>query len=294
MEEPREFAYRLPGRAGGWRPGSHRARSLGPGQDFIAHARLFDRPDPRRVDLRASLRSLDGDWLVRTYRQRAAIAVHVLVDVSASMSFGSPRSKLAVAADFVEALGLSAFRVGDSIGMLAFDAIERDDLYVPPLHGRGAGALMAASLRALPRDRPGDRPRDRPRPASGGLAQAAALLAGRRGLVFIASDFHGPLEPLEEALDELGEAFVVPLVVWDPTEIEPPSRDGLLPLRDLESAGAATWWMRASSRRRWRDAVAARRAELGRSFASRGLRPHPVIGRFDAEALSRYFLEVGA
>src|SRR5690349_23635828 len=111
-----EFHYRLPRRLGAWRPGAHPASSLGAGQEFASHASLYDRPDPRRLDLRASLRDLGGGWLVRINRQRAGIAVHVVVDVSSSMRFGSGKTKLEVAADFVEALGHSAFRVGDALG----------------------------------------------------------------------------------------------------------------------------------------------------------------------------------
>ena len=71
----------------------------------------------------------------------------VMVDVSASMHFGAQRSKLQVAADFVEALGPSAFRVGDAVGLLAFDHEEREDLFMPPRHSRGAGIAMAEALR---------------------------------------------------------------------------------------------------------------------------------------------------
>src|SRR5262245_33962527 len=131
MSSPQEFHYRLPRRLGAWRPGSHPATTLGAGQEFMAHASLFDRPDPRRLDLRASLRDVRGDWLVRVNRQRAAVAAIAMVDVSASMAFGEPKSKLLVAADFVEALGLSAFRVGDTVGLSAFDSTDRMDLFVP-------------------------------------------------------------------------------------------------------------------------------------------------------------------
>ncbi|HEY5754488.1 MAG TPA: hypothetical protein VIU34_01635, partial [Steroidobacter sp.] len=128
MSTSREFHYRLPRRSGGWRPGSHPGSSLGAGQEFVSHVSLYDRPDPRRLDLRASLREVRGDWLVRVNRQRVSVPVHVVADVSTSMSFGAPQSKLQVLADFVTALGHSAFRVGDALGMLAFDAHERTDL----------------------------------------------------------------------------------------------------------------------------------------------------------------------
>src|SRR4029453_5688588 len=133
-----EFHYRIPRKLGAWRPGTHPATTLGAGQEFVSHASLYDRPDPRRLDLRASLRDVRGDWLVRVSRQRAAVAVQVVVDVSASMEFGTTRWKREVAADFVEAGGASAFRVGDALGMAAFDERERDELFVPPMLSRGA------------------------------------------------------------------------------------------------------------------------------------------------------------
>ena len=85
MSMPVEFHYRIPRRLGAWRPGSHPATTLGAGQEFVSHMSLYDRPDPRRLDLRASLRDVRNDWLIRVNRQRAAVAVQVIVDVSASM-----------------------------------------------------------------------------------------------------------------------------------------------------------------------------------------------------------------
>ncbi|HVY80991.1 MAG TPA: hypothetical protein VG994_08430 [Steroidobacteraceae bacterium] len=284
MTAPAEFHYRLPRRLGAWRPGAHPASTLGAGQEFVAHANLFDRPDPRRLDLRASLRDLRGDWLVRVNRQRAAVPVHVLVDVSASMTFGAPQSKLSVVAEFIEALGQSAFRLGDGVGMSAFDSRERMDLFVPAVLSRGMGARMAALLRAC---------EARGRDASG-LAEAAARLAGRPGLIFLASDFHWPLERLEPVLDAFAHAYVVPLVVWDVAELEPPAHSGLLSVWDVESQSRRTLWMRPKLRARWHEAVARRRAALSDVFARRNIRPFYMTGRFDSEAMSRYFLEAAA
>jgi hypothetical protein len=281
MSSSREFHYRLPRRSGGWRPGSHPGSSLGGGQEFVSHVSLYDRPDPRRLDLRASLREVRGDWLVRVNRQRVSVPVYVIADVSTSMSLGSPKSKLHVVSDFVAALGHSAFRVGDSLGMLAFDAHERSDLFIPALLSRGVGEVMAALLtRCEGTEGSGD-----------GLAEAALHLAGRQGLIFLASDFHWGLEPLEGVLDSLAHSFIVPLVVWDPSETQPPERDGLMPLRDIESGRRSTVWLRPSMRARWHEAVERRRAELNALFAARGIRPFYISGEFDGEALSHYFFE---
>jgi hypothetical protein len=279
-----EFHYRIPRRLGAWRPGSHPATSLGAGQEFVSHMSLYDRPDPRRLDLRASIRDVRGDWLIRVNRQRAAVAVHVIVDVSASMSFGSPKPKLHVVADFVEALGLSAFRVGDALGMVAFDEIERMDLFVPALMSRGSGSLMARLLRSCSSSARG----------AAGVEAAAHRLAGRPGLVFLVSDFHWPLEILDRALDSLSRAFVVPVVAWDEREVRPPEQSGLMALRDMEEGAQRMFWMRPALRARWREAVVQRRAELDGLFAKHAVRPFYVQGEFDGEAMSRYFFEAAA
>lgn len=223
------------------------------------HGRLFDYPDPRRIDLRASVRAARSEWLVRVHLQRAAVPVQVLVDVSASMRFGTRRSKLQVAADFVEALGYSAFRVGDPLGMLAFDSAARDDLFMPPRSGRGIGNLLAGMLResagvdagtgadfaaaAVSGNRSGNRSGDgsgignRNGSGSGSvgaLQRIASTLAGRQALVFLVSDFHWPLTALPAVLDLLVHAYVVPIVVWDAAEIAPPAGGPLLAVRDAE------------------------------------------------------------
>jgi uncharacterized protein (DUF58 family) len=283
MDAAPEFRYCLPRRAGGQRPGSHRGTALGTGLEFFTHQRLFDHPDPRRIDLRASFADLHGDWLVRVNRQRAAVTVRLLADVSASMRFGTP-PKLDIAADFARALGASAFRVGDPLGMMAFDAGVRDDLHLPPWRGRGVGEVMAALLRGCANGAGG----------IAGLRAVAARIAGRPGLVFLVSDFHWPLDGLGDVLDTLAPAHVVPVVVWDAAETRPPARDGLAFLADAETGTQRALWLRPRLKARWDDAVTARRAALATLFEQRGLRVFHVEGRFDAAALTRWFFEDGA
>lgn len=283
MDDVQEFRYRSPQRVGGWRTGTHAGTAPGAGLAFATHLRLQDHPDPRRLDLRASIASLRSEWLVRVNRQQAAMTVRVLVDVSASMRFGTP-SKLERVAAFVRALGQSAFRVGDAVGMAAFDRGERPDLRVAAWRHRGMGDMLAALLLQS-------------RGGSGGiegLRESAALLAGRGGIVFLASDFQWPLDGLGDVLDGLAPAHVVPLVAWDAAEVEPPAADGLALLRDAETGRGRTLWLRPALRTRWREAVAQRRIALDRLFGARGLRPFYLQGAFDAQALTNHLCEVEA
>jgi hypothetical protein len=286
MNDLREFHYRLPSRVPGQRPGAHEGTGLGSGQLFAAHRRLFDHPDPRRLDLRASLRDLRHEWLVRIQRQRTAVPVHAVIDLSASMHFGAGKTKLEVAADFIEALGRSVFRAGDALGVMGFDAIARQDFFMPLRQGRGLGAAMATGLRVL-------RPEQAGQGSVHGLKACAMRLAGsRRGLVFIVSDFHWSIDELGAVLDLLAPACVVPMIAWDPAETEPPEASALLAVSDAETGARRTLWLRGGLRTRWREAVAARRAQLHALFAAHGAAAFHLDGRFDAEALSRHFLEV--
>ena len=274
---------------------------------FAAHARLFDVPDPRRLDLRASLSDVRGDWLIRTFLQPASITVHVVLDVSASMRFGQP-GKLQVAADFLHSLGISAHGYGDAISLLAFDSQFRDDLYQPPQRGRGVGAHMAESVRLVSRATNASAPsslwnmafgktaRAAQSPASQNdtvtaLKQAVSRLEGQKGLVFLLSDFHWDLDRLEPLLDKLANTTVVPMVIWDKAEVVPPDAGQLLFAREIESARKRQLWISEPKRRQWLENVQAQREQLTRVFARHHCTPVFIESEFNAQQMTRYFTE---
>jgi len=96
----REVHYRVGGPVRGHFPGHHRSTRGESGFEFRGHAPLLDAPDPRRLDLHASLRDPFGQWRVRVYRQRMSVPVAVVADLSASMGFAASPPKLHVLADF--------------------------------------------------------------------------------------------------------------------------------------------------------------------------------------------------
>ena len=276
------FHYKVTGRASGRRPGAHAGRASGAGNEFLAHARLFDHPDPRRLDLRASLRAGGDEWLVRTHRQRAAVNLQAVVDVSASMTCGTPR-KLDIAAAFVESIGSSAFKTGDAAGLCAFDGTARTDLYRPAHLSRSTGAVLGALVRnAATAGTPGC-----------GLLAALQPLTGRESMVFLISDFHWPLAVTAQGLDLLASAWVVPVVLWDATEMAPPASNAFVRLRDAETGSLRSLWLTPRLRRQWQEKIDARRQALDAVFATRNLRPLYVSGGFDADAVSQYFIEGG-
>ena len=254
--------------------------------NFAAHARLFDQPDPRRLDLRASICDVSRQWLVRTYIQPTAINIYVVLDMSASMHFGTP-GKMSVAAEFIRSLGVSAHGYGDAVSLLPFDDKFREDLYMPPRRGRAVGSLMADSILNV---RAGNAHTDSDR-NSAALEATVARLEGATGMVFLVSDFHWSLENMDKLLDRLSTTRLIPLVIWDKAEAMPPDAGQLLSARDMETGRAKKLWITDSKRHTWLENVQRRRHELTELFARRAAVPFFIEEAFSAERLSRYFLE---
>ncbi|MFK7859920.1 MAG: DUF58 domain-containing protein [Granulosicoccus sp.] len=281
-----EFVYRLPVSSSGTRPGAHRGLSRGSGMNFAAHARLFDVPDPRRLDLRASINDVRGDWLVRTYLQPASINVHVLLDMSASMHFGQP-GKLQVAADFLNSLGISAHSYGDAISLLPFDDNFREDLYQPPRRGRAIGAHMAKTIQHAKLTPPLKTSGN----SQAALEEAVTRIEGQAGIVFLLSDYHWALENIEPLLDKLANATLVPIIIWDQAEVKPPDAGQLLFARDLKNGHRRQLWISEPKREQWLANVQAQRQRLADLFARHNSSPFFVESGFNPEQLSRYFTE---
>ena len=169
-----ELYYRLPGRAAGAMPGAHRSGGGEGGFEFRGQVPLASARDLRRLDLHASLRDPFGQWIVRQYSLRLAVPVLLLADVSASMAFAGQPPRQQVLADLAESLAASAWRQGDSFGLVACDSRVRTDLLLPPTRARGAGSALAARLRALVLDGASSR----------GLLLASRYLPQRRSWCF--------------------------------------------------------------------------------------------------------------
>ena len=275
----REVHYRFGTPALGHFPGHHRSTRGDSGFEFRGHASLLDAPDPRRLDLHASLRDPFGNWIVRVYSQRQSIPVVVVADLSASMGFAGTRRKLDVLADFVDSMAWSAWRTGDSFGFVGCDATVRQDVLLPPTRMRGVGATLAQSLRGLQLEGGSAR----------GLLSAGRYLGRQRALVFLLSDFHLPLPEVEAVLASMANHEVVPVALWDPIEFSLTAQRGIAHVVDPESGHRRLVWWRPALREKWLAARRARREALLGVFRANRLKPLFIEGGFDADAVTRHF-----
>ena len=276
--------YRVRWKTGGIRPGAFRGMQSGAGERFRSSIPLHARADPRRVDVRASLRDpLGGIW-VRDFEQNSALKVLVLADVSASMGFVGRHDKIDQLRRIAVALARTAWRNGDAFGFYAASETPHSSLTLPARLNRGAADWLD---RRLAMHAPSGK-------SARGLVQATAQLPHRRALVFLVSDFHWPGDDLVQVMRGLAHHAIVPVVLWDPAEAEAVHRHGIATLKDLESGAQRFVWLRpglVDALRKRRD----QHEEMLRHVCARaGCAPFFVRDRFDPRELTRYFLETPA
>lgn len=274
-----EFHYRIRWRAHTAHPGHHASNQPGGEAEFAGHVPLTSQPEPRNLDVRATLADPFGRLMVKSFRQHSAIPVYLLADLSASMGFAGRSRKLDVLADFAAATAYSAYRTGDPFGFFGCDENIRWDLAVPLRWHKGLAQQMRNGLA-------GFQPKGK---GAQGLAEVAPQLGRQRALVFLASDFHWPLADLERLLEAFVHHDVIPVVFWDSAEYEDLPRFGLAEVRDPETGDRRRLFFRPALRKLILERYQQRRVELTNACRQFGREPFFMVNRFDADALTDYF-----
>jgi hypothetical protein len=281
MMSTAEIRYRTRRRAEGIVIGAHRGRSVGGQGVFLDQVSYLHQPDPRRIDLRLTLRDPFETVYVRRYEQRMAIALYAIVDLSRSMKFEGTTRKMALVGELCACIARSAHGLGDAFGVIGCDEQVREDFFIPATRRRGLELEIARRFQNFAPERSG----------AEGLAKAAAYLVGKRKLAFLISDFHMPLTKIEGVLQSLARHDVVPILVSDSAEGAALPSFGLIEVQDLETGKRRVIFMRPTLRRRWLARTAAWRQSLEQLFLHYGRPPFELLDRLDVDQLSRHLLE---
>lgn len=275
-----DLPYRLAWRSTAVRTGAHRGTIEGSGGLFRDYASLLRSPDPRRIDLRSSMRDPFENLYVKRFEQKSAITLYALVDLSGSMGFVGDSRKMQDVADICGALAASSRRIGDSFGLIGCDAGIVPELFMPATRSRAGEAEMIRQLRAY---RPSGKRVD-------GLFDAAGYLAGKRKLVFLISDFYLPAKTIEALFEALAGHDVVPVVLRDPKETEDFPAWGLVTLQDLESGRRRMLAMRPSLREKLVAEAAEQRRTLARIARRYGRPPCELQTPVDWDRFTDYLM----
>jgi uncharacterized protein (DUF58 family) len=253
----------------------------GLGMEFRGHAPLISYPDPRRIDLRQTIRDpFDQVW-VRIFNQKSSVPVTVACDLSGSMGFAGQMRKLEIASQITASAAYSAFRVNDPFGFIGFDQHVRDDwMFSSSVKVHGAFELAERLATYRP-----------PHTGANGLADISQFLPRERSLVLLISDFHMPIEQLEAALGSLMRHHVVPLVLWDGAEYRNLPEFGVASITDCETGARRTLFLRKSLRERIMQAFEARREALEKLFMRFDMPPLFIEDGFEPDDLTEYFYQ---
>jgi uncharacterized protein (DUF58 family) len=241
-------------------PGEHMTPQTGSGTELAMIRPYFPGDDVRHIDWNATARLREPH--VRVHVGERALTTWLVLDVSASMAFGTAdRRKADVAEGVAVAVGHVATRRGNRLGVLAFGGSQPRILR--PRQGRLGLLALLAELRREPEDGAGAT-------SLGSALGSAASLGRQRGLVVIVSDFRGERDweaPLRALRARHG---VMAVEIVDPREQELVSAGDLWLVDPETGRQVHVDTRRRKVRQRFATAAAAERAEVRRGLRAAG------------------------
>jgi len=237
--------------------GEHRSAARAPSTDFADYRAYVPGDDFRRIDWNAYGRL--GNLYVKLTEAREQLLVHLLVDASSSMAWGTP-SKLDYARQLAAALAY--------LGLARFDRVTVSTLgeetrQLASARGRARFHDLLSFLNAT---------------TAAGRMQMDEVLGGyradrrRRGQVVLISDMLAP-EGYQDGLDRLLRAGldVVVLQVLSPQELEP-EPGGDFELIDAETGERVEVSLTRDTIARYRERLETWCADVEAFCAQRGIR----------------------
>ena len=242
-------------------PGEHLTPQVGAGTELAMIRPYFFGDDVRHIDWNVTARMQEPH--VRVHVGERALTTWLVLDTSASMTFGTAdRRKADVAEGVALALGHVASRRGNRLGVVSFGG--EAPKVMRPRQGRLGLLQLLAELRAETEDEGAGAT------SLGSALTGVAAVARARGLLVVVSDFRGDRD-WEVVLRSLRARHgVLAVEIRDPRELE------LTPMGDLWLVDPETGRQlqvntsRRSVRRRFAEAAAAERADVGAALRRAG------------------------
>jgi len=280
-----EIFYSVPWRASGVQAGSHKTKRRGTGSDFASFVPLLDHPDPKRLDVRASLKTIPKQLMVRTFYERSAIKVFVVNDLSSSMRFVGKLDKASLLQEIVATIAWSTVRQGDAFGMFSCHDDVLENCLIAPCSRLSVAQESQQCLSTFFSQSE----------LTSHSALAMPLVANKIGfqksLVFLISDFHWSEELLKQTLQALSGHDVVPIVLWDQAEFDDLPEWGWAKVREMETGLQRSLFMRPALHKSIREYAQSRKnalRQLSQQYCARA--PFFVQSYFDAVALTHHLL----
>jgi uncharacterized protein (DUF58 family) len=269
LQQVCHIPYRVRWRAQQRRLGQRPSRLRGEGLEFDQLREAQVGEDIRHINWAATARAGGNALLINAYYEEKDLTVMLLVDLSASMDFGSTRlTKKTLSAEVCASLVYSATMCRDRIGLIGFSSDVA--CYLPPRQSRHYQAAIPAALL--------DYDSTQEQANFGTAAQALERYIKRRALVFLLSDF------LTEDTDALRQALIwirrkhdlIALQVQDPLEMAFPPGHATMVTRDVETGETVRYSFSRRNRQHMLRAAEARHRQLQQLWCELHI-PHVTI-----------------
>lgn len=219
--------------------GKYHTAFRGRGMSFSEVREYRAGDDIRDIDWNVTARSRKPH--IKVYEEERELTMMLLVDVSASRTFGSTeRSKKNIITEIAAVLAFSAAQNNDKVGCIFFS--DRIEKFIPPKKGKSHILMILRQLIGFTPESKGTR-----------LSEPLRFLTNvnkKHCTTFILSDFLNPpsdREELESALKIAGSKHdLVGIRVYDPREAELPDV-GIVEMQDAET-GRKVWVDTSSAR----------------------------------------------
>ena len=218
--------------------GKYHTAFRGRGMSFSEVREYRAGDDVRDIDWNVTARSRKPH--IKIYEEERELTMMLLIDVSASRTFGSTeRTKKNIITEIAAVLAFSASQNNDKVGCIFFS--DRVEKFIPPKKGRSHVLTIIRELVGF-----------RPRSSGTRLSEPVRFLTNvnkKRCTTFILSDFLDQAhdgDALEDALKIAGSKHdLVGIRVCDPREAELPDV-GIVEMQDAETGRKV--WVDTSSR----------------------------------------------
>lgn len=206
--------------------GSYRSAFRGSGLVFSDVRDYQPGDDVRRIHWKLSART--NKVYVKSFEEDRLLRIQLMLDLSRSTKFGSPKNKHRLTLEFAALISLLAQKNGDALGLALFS--DRIEEYLPPKRSRKQALKVILSL-LQQRDLP-------PRTDLASSLRELRKNSRRRSLLFIVSDFLSPKFD-EELRAASRNNDVICVFLEDPSELEAPDA-GIVDFEDSESGETFT------------------------------------------------------
>ena len=273
----KQFNYTISWRSRNNRYGNNLSSKIGNDFEYSGSKNFNDHPDLTRIDIKNSITDPYENIYVKTYNLNNPINLIVLCDISSSV-FVVKKNNLIIK-NLSKLIANSAIEQGDKFSMLCYNDFIKNDLMLEPgnnfeLINKWIDKIELISEKS----------------SSKALKMINKYLPEEKSLIFWISDFHYPLNKIEEILNQLSNHHVIPLFISSEGEIKKLPKYGFRKFLDSEINVEHEIFLRPNIKKQLLEDYKTTKEKIFYLFSKKQLKKILIDENIDIDAIKKYFM----